>query len=64
MGLPVGQSYFAQTDTEFASELGAIPQFPMKEDYWGYINSRNTGAVGGTIVSRLIRKAEETLFTL
>lgn len=64
IGLPVGP-YAAGAaygeDTEFATELGAIPQGQMKEDYWGHIASRDAGFVGGTITARLIRQAEETL---
>jgi hypothetical protein len=65
MGLPVGKqiSSFA-ADTEFATELGSISAGSIKEDYWGHIASRDAGAVGGAITSRLIRKAEEMLFTL
>lgn len=66
LGLPVGkqalQSFGA--DTEFATELGALPVTSIKEDYWGHIASRDAGAVGGSITKRLIQKAEETLFTL
>lgn len=65
MGLPVGKqiSNFS-ADTEFATELGSISAGSIKEDYWGHIASRDTGAVGGAITSRLIRKAEEMLFSL
>jgi hypothetical protein len=65
MGLPVGKQVANfSADTEFATELGAIPANSIKEDYWGHIASRDAGAVGGAITSRLIRKAEEMLFTL
>ncbi|AEI38740.1 MULTISPECIES: alpha/beta-type small acid-soluble spore protein [Paenibacillus] len=63
LGLPVGKSA-ANLNVEFATELGAIPSQNMKEDYWGHIASRDAGAVGGTITSRLIRKAEEMMFNL
>lgn len=63
MGLPIGQQV-ANTDVEFATELGAIPAGSVKEDYWGHIASRDTGAVGGAITSRLIKKAEEILLSL
>ncbi|SDE34916.1 Small, acid-soluble spore protein, alpha/beta type [Paenibacillus sp. UNCCL117] len=63
LGLPVGKQV-ANLNVEFATELGAIPSQSVKEDYWGHIASRDTGAVGGTITARLIRKAEETLFSL
>jgi len=64
LGLPVGQHVHANADTEFATELGAIPSSSIKEDYWGHIASRDAGAVGGNITKRLIQKAEEVLFTL
>ncbi|WP_068777438.1 alpha/beta-type small acid-soluble spore protein [Paenibacillus sp. FJAT-26967] len=66
MGLPVGKQALNSLDfnTEFASDLGSIPAASIKEDYWGHISSRDSGAVGGAITSRLIRKAEEVLFTL
>ncbi|MVP01534.1 alpha/beta-type small acid-soluble spore protein [Paenibacillus lutrae] len=66
MGLPVGKQALSSLDfnAEFASELGSIPAASIKEDYWGHISSRDSGAVGGAITSRLIRKAEEVLFSL
>lgn len=63
LGLPVGKQ-MASMNVEFATELGSIPSQQVKEDYWGHIASRDAGAVGGTITSRLIKKAEETLFGL
>ncbi|TVY09324.1 alpha/beta-type small acid-soluble spore protein [Paenibacillus cremeus] len=63
LGLPVGKS-IAGANVEFATELGSIPSGSMKEDYWGHIATRDTGAVGGAITARLIKKAEETLFNL
>ncbi|OXM86375.1 alpha/beta-type small acid-soluble spore protein [Paenibacillus rigui] len=63
LGLPVGKA-FADANVEFATELGAIPAQSVKEDYWGHIASRDTGAVGGAITSRLIRKAEEMMLSL
>ncbi|UJF33240.1 alpha/beta-type small acid-soluble spore protein [Paenibacillus hexagrammi] len=64
LGLPVGKNMMANADTEFATELGAIPSSSIKEDYWGHISSRDAGAVGGSITKRLIQKAEEVMFTL
>jgi hypothetical protein len=65
MGLPVGKQLSGISfDTEFATELGSISAGQIKEDYWGHISSRDAGAVGGAITSRLIFKAEEMLFTL
>ncbi|MCR8632354.1 MULTISPECIES: alpha/beta-type small acid-soluble spore protein [Paenibacillus] len=63
MGLPVGKS-ISNSNVEFATELGSIPAQSVKEDYWGHIASRDAGAVGGAISSRLIRKAEEILLNL
>jgi hypothetical protein len=63
MGLPVGKS-IADMNVEFATELGSIPTSSIKEDYWGHISARDSGAVGGAITSRLIRKAEETMLNL
>ncbi|NOU95072.1 small, acid-soluble spore protein, alpha/beta type [Paenibacillus sp. LMG 31456] len=63
MGLPVGKS-LAHSNVEFATELGSLPAQSIKEDYWGHITSRDAGAVGGAISSRLIRKAEEILLNL
>ncbi|KIL40640.1 spore protein [Gordoniibacillus kamchatkensis] len=65
MGLPVGKELAnLGADMEFATELGSISSGQIREDYWGHIASRDAGAVGGAITSRLIRKAEEMMFTL
>jgi hypothetical protein len=64
LGLPVGKNFSGNADTEFASELGSLPSSQVKEDYWGFITSRDAGAVGGQITKRLIQRAEEVLFTL
>lgn len=64
LGLPVGKHYAFDPNTEFASELGSIPASSIREDYWGHIASRDTGAVGGQITRRLVQKAEEVLFSL
>lgn len=64
LGLPVGKNFNLNMDTEFASELGTVPSSSVKEDYWGFIASRDAGAVGGQITKRLIQRAEEVLFTL
>lgn len=64
LGLPVGKKAAFDPNTEFATELGAIPAGSMREDYWGHIASRDTGAVGGHITKRLVQQAEETLFSL
>lgn len=68
LGLPVGRNRSgAAGDVEFASELGstgAAAGGTSKEDYWGYIASRDAGAVGGHMIRHLIRKAEKDLFQL
>jgi len=64
LGLPVGKQGLAGANVEFATELGSIPSHSIKEDYWGHITSRDAGAVGGTITSRLIKRAEEMMFNL
>lgn len=66
LGLPVGKTALQSlaADTEFATELGALPVSSIKEDYWGHIASRDAGAVGGTITKRLIQRAEEALFSI
>lgn len=61
MGLPVGKQAMTNVNAEFAGELGSIQSSSVNEDYWGQIATRDTGAVGGAITSRLIRKAQETL---
>lgn len=66
LGLPVGKQGLSAigADTEFATELGSFAVSSVKEDYWGHIKTRDTGAVGGAITARLIRQAEETLLSL
>jgi hypothetical protein len=66
LGLPVGKglSQSLNVNTEFATELGSIPATNLHEEYWGHISSRDAGAVGGAITSRLIQRAEETLFSI
>jgi hypothetical protein len=63
LGLPVGKQ-ITNANVEFATELGSIPSYSIKEDYWGHIASRDAGAVGGHITKRLIGKAEEMMFNL
>ncbi|ANE46700.1 spore protein [Paenibacillus swuensis] len=64
MGLPVGKQTLTSADVEFAAELGSIPSSSLtstKEDYWGNLTSRDSGAVGGEMTRRLIRKAEDSI---
>lgn len=67
LGLPVGRNRMGSGsfDAEFAGELGdtgAVGQASAKEDYWGDIATRDTGAVGGKMTQQLIRKAQQDLF--
>lgn len=68
LGLPVGRSRTnGFGDTEFASELGAVSSIGgggREEDYWGHIASRDAGAVGGHMTSRLIQRAQQQLLNL
>ncbi len=64
MGLPVGKNAMRGADVEFATELGSISASSVREDYWGHIASRDTGAVGGSITKRLVQEAEKTLLGL
>lgn len=64
LGLPVGQSVAQLGNVEFATELGTLPSGSIKKDYWGHIATRDTGAVGGAITSRLVQRAEQTLLGL
>lgn len=64
LGLPVGSSVGQLGNVEFATELGSISASSIKESYWGHIATRDTGAVGGAITSRLVKQAEQTLLGL
>lgn len=45
---------------EIAAEMG-LPVRQGSEDYWGTIATRDTGAVGGHIVRKMIALAEKQL---
>ncbi|MGI6344212.1 MAG: small, acid-soluble spore protein, alpha/beta type [Bacillota bacterium] len=45
---------------EIAAELG-LPVYQGSEDYWGNLTSRDCGAVGGKMVQRMIKMAQEAL---
>lgn len=45
---------------EIAAELG-IPVYQGSEDYWGNIPSRECGAVGGHMVRRLVKMAQDAM---
>ncbi|TCS83349.1 alpha/beta-type small acid-soluble spore protein [Tepidibacillus fermentans] len=48
---------------EIAAEL-AIPVYQGSEDYWGYISSRDCGAVGGSMTRKLVQNTEQYLKTM
>lgn len=60
-----GASYGGGADTEFASELGALGGAGGVErrQYLGHLTSRDNGSVGGEITKRLVKQAEQSLFT-
>ncbi|MEF3305151.1 alpha/beta-type small acid-soluble spore protein [Paenibacillus sp. GYB003] len=64
LGLPVGANKAQFGNVEFATELGTISSASIQDNYWGHIATRDTGAVGGAITSRLVQKAEQTLLGL
>lgn len=65
LGLPVGSNASQLGNVEFATELGTISASSVQNgNYWGHIASRDTGAVGGAITSRLVKQAEQTLLGL
>ncbi|CAM3776114.1 small, acid-soluble spore protein, alpha/beta type [Marinicrinis lubricantis] len=66
LGLPVNKPPAQSFNTEFGSELGEAGSYTgyIQKDYWGHLASREAGAVGGHITSRLIQRAQETLLTL
>jgi len=45
---------------EVARELN-IPVFQGSEDYWGDIAARDCGAIGGHMVHKMIKMAEEQI---
>ena len=45
---------------EVAQELNINTQ-PIQGDYWGFMTSRDCGAVGGHMVKRMIEAAERSL---
>lgn len=56
--VPQANAALDQLKYEVANELGiAVPQ----DGYWGYVASRDTGAIGGNITRRLVQIAEQTL---
>lgn len=60
-----GASYGGGADTEFGSELGALGGSggSSRSQYLGHLSSRDNGSVGGEITKRLVKQAEQSLFT-
>lgn len=56
--VPQANQAMEQLKYEVAQELGI--QVPP-DGYWGYIATRDTGAVGGHITRRLVQIAEQQL---
>lgn len=56
--VPQANQALDQLKYEIAQELGIqVPQ----DDYWGYMATRDTGAIGGHITRRLVQIAEQQL---
>jgi hypothetical protein len=56
--VPQASQALEQLKFEVAQELGiAVPP----DGYWGYIATRDTGAIGGNITRRLVQIAEQQL---
>ncbi|WP_338553396.1 alpha/beta-type small acid-soluble spore protein [Paenibacillus sp. KS-LC4] len=47
-------------DTEFAGELGAVPQ-TRGSVHWSQLSTRQAGSVGGEMTKRLVAQAESVL---
>jgi small acid-soluble spore protein A (major alpha-type SASP) len=56
--VPQANQVMDQLKHEVAQELGVtMPQ----DGYYGYMSTRDTGAIGGHMVRRMVQIAEETL---
>jgi hypothetical protein len=56
--VPQAGQVLEQLKYEIAQELGIqVPQ----DGYWGYMATRDTGAIGGHITRRLVQIAEQQL---
>jgi hypothetical protein len=56
--VPQANQALDQLKYEVAQELGIqVPQ----DNYWGYMATRDTGAIGGHITRRLVQIAEQSL---
>lgn len=56
----------AAFDAEFAAEAGSggrsVGATRDKETYWGFVSSRDAGAVGGRMTRKLVQQGEQDLF--
>ncbi len=57
--VPEASRAMYQFKYELAREVGIENQ--SQGDYWGYISSRDCGAVGGGMVRRMIQSVEQSL---
>lgn len=57
--VPEATQAMYQFKYEIARELGIENQ--IQNGYWGYISSRDCGAVGGNMVRRMIQTIEQSL---
>lgn len=57
--VPEANKAMYQFKYEMANEVGINNQ--IQGDYWGYISSRDCGAVGGAMVRRMIQQYQQSL---
>ncbi|HHW41469.1 MAG TPA: alpha/beta-type small acid-soluble spore protein [Syntrophomonadaceae bacterium] len=57
--VPEASRAMYQFKYEMANEVGIQNQ--IQGDYWGYISSRDCGAVGGAMVRRMIQAYQQNL---
>ncbi len=57
--IPEASQAMYQFKHEIAREIGIENQ--IQGGYWGYISSRDCGAVGGNMVRRMIQTVEQSL---
>lgn len=64
-GLNVGYGSSSNgADTEFGSELGTLGGgSSSRRPGWGHLTSRENGSVGGEITKRLVRQAEQSMYS-
>lgn len=57
--VPAASKAMYQFKYELAKEVGVADQ--IQGDYWGFISSRDCGAVGGGMVRTMIQAVEQSL---